>query len=133
MNLAKTIDALNGRSASMTAVQAVADLSAYIAENPTLLPCVLTQYPFDKGSWDNKAQVIAAQSDHVLEHYAAGVLDWLQDLNWPGSMRLFERLAAVRKGRLDAAIAECIQFAESLNDEEWVCFLRELQAFRSKI
>lgn len=131
--LREHIEALSRYETSKDIEQAVAELTDYFRQHPDLLSCVLTQYPYDKSVWDAKARVIAAQSDAVLEHYAAGVLDWLQDLNWPGSMRLFDRLTAVRKGRLDEAIAECIEFASVLNDEMWIEFLRELQVRRAKI
>ena len=109
-------------------------LSAKIAKDPTLIEAVLTKYPYDKSTWENKARIIANQSDAVLEHYAAGILNWLQDLNWPGSMLLFERLKTVRPGRIDRAIEETIEFAETVcRDEEWADFLRELQSERKKI
>lgn len=109
-------------------------LSARISKNPALIDAVLAPHPYDKSTWENKARIIANQSDEILEHYAAGILNWLQDLNWPGSMLLFERLKKVRPGRLDRAIDECIEFAENVcRDEEWADFLRELQSERIKI
>lgn len=124
---------LNRYAPSKDIEQAIAELTSHFRKHPDLLSCILTQYPYDKAVWEAKARVIAAQSDAVLEHYAAGVLDWLQDLNWPGSMRLFGRLTQIRKGSIDTSISECIDFAESLNDEEWIDSLRKLQIARSKI
>lgn len=110
-------------------------LSAEVAKDPTrIVPLMAPWALCGKVCWENFARIIAAQSDAVLEHYAAGVLVWLQDLNWPGSMLLFERLAKVRAGKIDRAIEECIDFAETAcRDEEWVYFLRELQSKRIKI
>ena len=128
-NLRALLDALGSDNSEA----AISELSAYVSDNPDIIDCVLTQYPYDKSAWSGKAQIIAAQSDRVLEHYASSVLDWLRDLSWPGSMLLFQRLSIVRPGKMDAAIAECIDFAEDLGDDEWAEFLRELQASRSKI
>lgn len=116
-----------------TVAHAVETLSETIRNCPALLHIVLAQdTDFGKAVWEAQAQVAAAQSDEVLEHYAPLLLDWLQDLNWPGSMCLFERMARMRPGRIDDAIAECIQFAQTLGDDEWIMFLRELQNARWK-
>lgn len=113
----------------------IESISAMISKDPSLIACVLSPWNLcDKSRWESFARVIANQSDAVLEHYAAGVLNWLQDLNWPGSMLLFDRLKTVRPGKIDRAIAECIEFAEEVcNDEEWAEFLRQLQQTRIKI
>lgn len=110
-------------------------LSAEVAKEPPRLTRLLAPWALcGKECWENFARIIAAQSDAVLEHYAAGILVWLQDLNWPGSMLLFERLAKVRADKIDRAIEECIGFAENVcRDDEWVYFLHELQSKRIKI
>lgn len=104
-----------------------------IAKKPSLInnllaPSALCGKPY----WDSFARVIAAQSAAVLEH--CGVPNWLQDLNWLGSMRLFRRLKAVRPGKLDLAIADCIDFAITVcRDDEWTESLCALQSERMKI
>jgi len=127
------LETLEIRSDSDVLDPAVSCLAGHIADEPDLIGRILRLDPSNTTSAESRARVIAAQSDAVLEHYASGVLDWLKDLNWPGSMRLFQRLTALRKGRIDTAIAECIGFAENLRDEEWIDSLRLLQNERSKI
>lgn len=110
-------------------------LSSMVRNDPGRICILLAPWSLcGKECWENFARIIADQSDEVLEHYAAAIFAWLQDLNWPGSMLLYERLKKVRPGRIDRAIAETIKFAENVcRDEEWAYFLQELQSARIKI
>ncbi len=45
-----------------------------------------------KDVWENCAKVIAKKSDTELSIYVIDMLTWLQDMNWPGAERIFNRL-----------------------------------------
>ena len=42
--------------------------------------------------WEPCAKVIAMRSDEELLPYMFRLLEWLQDLNWPGALIIYERL-----------------------------------------
>ena len=85
-----------------------------------------------KPCWQMCAEILVSLPDEAFLPLIPDVFAWFQDLNWPGSRTLFDRLASVRPGRIDCAIRESIEFAQSLGDEEWICFLRRLQRERAK-
>ena len=45
-----------------------------------------------KLSWKNCAKVICEKTDKELNSYKYEMLEWLQDLNWPGAFLIMERL-----------------------------------------
>lgn len=57
-----------------------------------ILPCSRT---YSKNLWENCAKVLAAKSDDELEPFFGGLLEWLQDLNWPGAEIIYNRLGQV--------------------------------------
>ena len=53
---------------------------------------VLMQPVEYKLSWKNCAKVICEKTDEELNNYTYEMLEWLQDLNWPGAFLIMERL-----------------------------------------
>ena len=80
-----------------------------------------------KNVWENCAIIISAKSDEELKDYLGELLEWLQDMNWPGAFRIFDRLKCCSDRNLIVhAINESIKTAESANDEIWEQNLRLL-------
>lgn len=46
----------------------------------------------NKNVWENCAKILAAKSDDVLQPYLLHLLEWLEDINWPGALIIIERL-----------------------------------------
>lgn len=44
---------------------------------------------YNKNIWENCAIIISEKKDCLLTPYLLDLLDWLQDLNWPGSLVMF--------------------------------------------
>ena len=82
---------------------------------------------FNKNIWENCAMILSGKEDVLLTPYLFKLLDWLQDLNWPGSMKILERLKKYRDyERLSMAIKNRIVVANALEDEVWLSNLAEL-------
>lgn len=47
---------------------------------------------FNKNVWENCAKILATKSDDVLQPYLLHLLEWLEDINWPGAFIIIERL-----------------------------------------
>ena len=47
---------------------------------------------YNKNIWENCAKIIASKSDSELEPYIIQIFEWLQDLTWPGTFLVIERL-----------------------------------------
>ncbi len=46
----------------------------------------------NKNVWDNCAKILAERGDDELAPYLSELMEWLQDLNWPGAFCIIERL-----------------------------------------
>jgi hypothetical protein len=80
-----------------------------------------------KNVWDNCAKILAARSDETLKPYLIDMLEWLEDLNWPGALIILDRLKNYSEvDMLFWALEECVKEATALDKEVWLCNLSEL-------
>lgn len=85
--------------------------------------------PASPSVWECCAQVLYEKSDVVLEPYLDGLLEWLQDLNWPGAMIICDRLTIISGEKLLPSFISAFNHAIDLNDKEglmWLDYLSEL-------
>ena len=89
--------------------------------------------PFANGEskrlWENCAKALYEISDEKLEQYLPSLLEWLQDLNWPGALIILDRLKKFSGKKLKKPFMDRYTFACNLNDEEglmWLDYLSEL-------
>ena len=76
--------------------------------------------PYGKNVWENCAKVLAKRDDSELEPHLIELLEWLQDMNWPGAFCILERLENYTDNRsLLVGLKICLRKAEILNDEMW--------------
>ena len=54
------------------------------------------KYPFGKMVWENCAKIICDKTNAELEPYISQMFEWIEDLNWPGALLIFERLVDMR-------------------------------------
>lgn len=54
---------------------------------------ILPMYPlYNKNIWENCARIIVTRNDQELIPYMMEILEWLQDLTWPGTLIILDRL-----------------------------------------
>lgn len=81
----------------------------------------------NKNVWENCAKVLSERSDEELKPYIISLLEWLQDMNWPGAFTIFERLKNYKdKKNFDWSYHVVMNKAEKLDDEIWKENLIEL-------
>ena len=95
----------------------------------TIIPFIQPLTPkHNKNVWENCAVIIAEKSDENLKPYLVELLEWLQDMNWPGAFCILDRLKNYSdKNSILSAISICIQKAKDCNDEIWEGNLLTLQ------
>lgn len=76
--------------------------------------------------WEQCANILAEKSDNELEPYLENLLEWMQDLNWPGSITIEKRLKAFSwekiKPPLEKAVAKSITLPER-EKSMWLYYL----------
>ena len=56
--------------------------------------------------------------DFIVEH-AADLMEWFQDLNWPGVDEIFVALSQLPEDELIKALDKSFEIARNTQDEEW--------------
>ena len=81
----------------------------------------------NKNVWGNCAEIIAEKSDEKLKLYLLELLEWLQDMNWPGAFCILNRLKKYSdKNYIYNAINVCMEKARKCEDAVWESNLRLL-------
>lgn len=80
--------------------------------------------PYGKNVWQNCATVLSMKGDEELRPYLIELLEWLQDMNWPGAFCILERLQNyVDTQTLKTALNFCLKKADMLRDDTWLANL----------
>ena len=87
---------------------------------------VLMQPVEYKLSWKNCAKVICEKTDEELNKYTCEMLEWLQDINWPGAFLIMERLEKMEPQFLVHAVGYQVKQALLLKDNEWLGWMSYL-------
>ena len=75
---------------------------------------------YNKNVWENCAIILSEKNDEELKPYLPKLLEWLQDMNWPGAFCIRDRLQRFSdKKSLQHAISICIEKSRDLGDEIW--------------
>ena len=83
--------------------------------------------PIEYGwSWENCAKVICEKTDEELNKYTCEMLEWLQDINWPGAFLIMERLEKMNPQLLLNATIYAVKQALLLKDNEWLTYMSYL-------
>ena len=83
-----------------------------------------------KSVWEPCAKVVALKSDENLEEYLYLLLEWLQDMNWPGAEIIFDRLSEIPFERIGNYLECSISRAKKDDDESWLNTLEALKEHR---
>lgn len=97
----------------------------------TIIPFIQPLTPIhNKNVWENCAAIIAERKDNEIKPYLVELLEWLQDMNWPGAFSILSRLQKYSDNNtMCSAINICINKAKDCNDEVWernLCMLCEM-------
>ena len=97
----------------------------------TIIPFIQPLSPeHNKNVWENCAIVIAEKNDEKLKTHLVELLEWLQDMNWPGAFCIFDRLKKYSDNNsILNALSICLEKAKSCNDKVWENNLLMLQQF----
>ena len=92
--------------------------------NVFLQPCSKN---YNKNVWDNCAKILSARSNEELSPYMIELMEWLQDMNWPGAFFIFNRLKEMKNEQLfQYSYTICLKCARALDDETWESNLKML-------
>lgn len=87
--------------------------------------CKLVQ-PYTKNHWENAAKVIKRIGCPKVLNIIPQLLEWLQDLNWPGAIIILSVLQDIEKSVLLPEIEKVIIKIVEDEDELWLCGIKEL-------
>ena len=79
--------------------------------------------------WECCAQVLCEKSDVILQPHLIRLLEWLQDLNWPGALFILNRLKNFSGEKLKESFLSCFYRASSIDSQDglmWLDYLSEL-------
>ncbi|MBQ3528593.1 MAG: DUF5071 domain-containing protein [Clostridia bacterium] len=76
--------------------------------------------------WEPCAKIIAMRSDKELEPFMFKLLEWIQDLNWPGAIIIYDRLTQIPFNTMEFALKHSHRIAERTNDLCWLAVLDAL-------
>ena len=75
---------------------------------------------YGKNVWENCAKALVKRDDKELEPHLIELLEWLQDMNWPGAFCILNRLQNYGDTlSLNVSLTICLRKAKMLNDEIW--------------
>jgi len=80
----------------------------------------------DKAVWDGCAKIICERSDAELSPYLHPLLEWLQDINWPGAIFILVRMRRFSGKMLKSSFEENVNKAAENDDEQWLRSLAQL-------
>ena len=82
----------------------------------------------NKNVWENCARILSERDETELRPYYSELLEWLQDMNWPGAGIVFASLKKKFSDRhFQLIYNDCKKKAKLLNDEIWLSNLLELE------
>lgn len=83
---------------------------------------------YNKNIWENCALVLIQKTDDELSPYLLQLLEWIQDLNWPGALTINDRLQHFsNKTFLANQINTSLISSENIGDVVWRQNLISLQ------
>ncbi|MCL2860497.1 MAG: DUF5071 domain-containing protein [Oscillospiraceae bacterium] len=80
-----------------------------------------------KRVWENCAKILVDKTDTVLSPYLTQLLEWLQDLTWPGTLTIIERLKKFSETEmLSFSVKESVKIANATDNHMWLKNLSKL-------
>ncbi len=74
-----------------------------------------------KNVWGNCAEIIISKKDKELTPYTYELYSWVQDLNWPGALQIFDKLKQLNSNEyFEKELDKFIEIARLIEDEIWL-------------
>ena len=73
-------------------------------------------YPYGKRVWDKCAEVFCEKTDDEIEPYLLDLFEWLEDYNWPGALKIRDRLISFSGERLKSPFCIFLNEIKQLSD-----------------
>ena len=123
VNISKIYEMLNWNNPSRVQLEGIR-----LAQNINDLS-LLIQPLAGPSVWEHCAIILSKKADVELEPYLDSLLEWLQDINWPGAMCIAERLKTFSGKKLKISLEKAVVKANKMSNEEglmWLDYLSEL-------
>lgn len=80
-----------------------------------------------KSVWENCAKILFFRTDQILNSHLFRLLEWTEDINWPGALIVLERLKNFSDmDILPFAIQESVKKASALKNSIWLSSMSQL-------
>jgi len=73
----------------------------------------------EKGLFQRCAFIISKMPIDFIAKHAVELMEWFQDLNWPGVDEIFVALSQLPEDELNVAVNKSLEIARNTQDEEW--------------
>lgn len=84
--------------------------------------------PYGKNVWDNCAKILSERTNEELAPYLIELMEWLQDMNWPGAFCILDRLKKMTGDSLfEYLYNSSLKYAKVLEDDVWGSNLKMLK------
>lgn len=84
--------------------------------------------PYGKNVWDNCAKILSERTNEELAPYLIELMEWLQDMNWPGAFCILDRLKKMTGDLLfEYLYNSSLKYAKALEDNVWESNLKMLK------
>lgn len=84
--------------------------------------------PYGKNVWDNCAKILSERTNEELSPYLIELMEWLQDMNWPGAFCILDRLKKMTGDSLfEYLYNSSLKYAKALEDDVWESNLKMLK------
>lgn len=79
---------------------------------------------YDKSLYDKSVRIICKLDDQKIISMLPDLLEWFEDMNWPGTTLLAERLNAIPRKNIEPYLQIALKKASDKSDEIWYYWLR---------
>ena len=73
----------------------------------------------EKSLFQRCAFIISKMPIDFIAKHAVELMEWFQDLNWPGVDEIFVALSQLPEDELNVAVNKSLEIARNTQDEEW--------------
>jgi len=98
----------------------ISDLSLF------LQPIQIDNKNYSKKYWKNCSIILYSKDDEQLKKYLPELFEWIQDINWPGSFRIYFRLKKFSPIIIKESLIKAIDKAIKTNDINWLNYISGL-------
>lgn len=92
---------------------------------------LLIMPPASPSVWEECAKILSSKTDEELCLYLPKLLEWLQDIDWPGAFDIYNRLMKFSGGYFDTVLDNVMKRSQFLKDDMWTEILCKLKSDRS--